>query len=350
MKITQIMFSEGWGGAERLFVELCSSLAQEGILIQAIVRTGFVRRHALENIPGLEMAMVRASGNWDFLAATKVGRLVAHFQPDLIHTHLSRATWMGGKAGKTHNIPTLATTHNRIKLKYCRNIQWFSTITLDLAEYLEQNCIDPLRIRTIPNFSTFEPVLLPPPMVRRSPVFVSFGRFVNKKGFRVLLEAFRKFIDLKGNTKLLLAGSGPLEEDLREWARALGLDSHIKFPGWVENIAALLDGADIFVLPSLDEPFGIVLLEAMARGKPVVTTRTSGPMEVLDESSAYFADTGDAGSLCAAMVRAAADEEGRIARAVKALDAFNTLYTRAAVVEQFKNLYEDVINDKMKNG
>ena len=345
MKVTQIMFSKGWGGAERLFVELCSSLAQEGIRIQAIVRPGFVRRHALENTPGLEVATVHARGNWDFFSTAKTSRLIGDFQPDLIHTHLSRGTWIGGKAGKIHHVSTLATTHNPIKLKYCRNIQWFSTITRDLAEYLVNNRIDASRIRTIPNFSTLEAAAQPPPIRRSPPVFVSFGRFVNKKGFRFLLGAFKNFIDIKGGTELLLAGDGPLNDDLREQARTMDLSRNVRFLGWVEDIKALLDRADIFILPSLDEPFGIVLLEAMARGKPVVTTGTSGPMEVLDESSAYFADAGDAGSLCAAMLRAAEDQEGRAARAANALEAFKTLYTAEAVVTQFKELYETIIND-----
>ncbi len=87
------------------------------------------------------------------------------------------------------------------------------------------------------------------------------------------------------NTSLALVGSGPFEKKLRMRAAELGIRDKVFFFGHVPNnkLSAYYNACDVFVLPSLYEPLGIVLLEAMACGKPVVASRVGGIPELVDE-------------------------------------------------------------------
>ena len=81
--------------------------------------------------------------------------------------------------------------------------------------------------------------------------------------------------------KAKLGGSGPEDLALRKMASDYGLHDVLEFTGWVEDRTAFLSAIDLFVLPSYHEPFGIVLIEAMAHGKPCITTATEGPCEII---------------------------------------------------------------------
>lgn len=342
MRITQIMLSKGWGGAERLFVELCQALSGSGNRIQCVIRPSFVKRDLLENIEEIEVVYIPARGNWDLLSAWSLKTAVTKFRPHLIHTHLSRATWMGGLIGKWTDIATLATTHNPIKSKYCRNIDWFSTITEDLKDHLIKMGFDRKRIRVIPNFSRLEPVENLPPITRNPPTFISFGRFVRKKGYLDLINAFKIYVDHNADGNLVIGGGGPEKPDMTDLIHNLELQNQVRLTGWIDDVEEFLDSGDIFVLPSRQEPFGIVVLEAMARGKPVVTTRTSGPSEVLDDSTAYFAEIQNPTSLYEAMQRASDDHEGRDSKASKALVQYISHYTLDAVLPRFIEYYRTI--------
>src|SRR5207248_662901 len=100
-------------------------------------------------------------------------------------------------------------------------------------------------------------------------VFV--GRLVSDKGVDVLLEALARL----GDVSAVIAGDGPERHALEEQASTLGLGGRVRFSGWVSSTERekLFAGATVFVLPSLwEEPFGIVGLEALAAGLPVVAS------------------------------------------------------------------------------
>src|SRR6202034_4671627 len=98
--------------------------------------------------------------------------------------------------------------------------------------------------------------------------------------------------------KAVLAGEGEEEGALRDLAREKGLGEELRFAGWVTDKQAFFDSIDLFCLPSHHEPFGIVLLEAMAQGLPVVATASEGPSEILEAGEpGVLVPTNDAGAL-----------------------------------------------------
>jgi glycosyltransferase involved in cell wall biosynthesis len=114
------------------------------------------------------------------------------------------------------------------------------------------------------------------------------GRLVLIKGQQYLIE-MALILKKKGiNFKVLIAGEGPLEASLKQMAVEAGVEGQCVFLGFVNNIKAFMNTIDIFVLPSLSEGFGYVLVEAMACRKPVVAFNTSSIPEVIANNKTGF--------------------------------------------------------------
>jgi glycogen synthase len=109
------------------------------------------------------------------------------------------------------------------------------------------------------------------------------GRLVYEKGFQLALAALPRLIERLGDVRFLVAGSGTAEQELKEQARDLGLDGHGTFLGWIGDdvLHSLYRIADLTVVPSIYEPFGLVALEAMASGCPCLVSDTGGLREVV---------------------------------------------------------------------
>jgi glycogen(starch) synthase len=114
------------------------------------------------------------------------------------------------------------------------------------------------------------------------------GRLVYEKGFQLALEAMPRVIERVPGTRFLVAGSGTHEEELRRQASDLGLMEHGTFLGWIGDdvLHSLYPIADVCVVPSIYEPFGLVALEAMASGCPCIVADTGGLREVVPHEEA----------------------------------------------------------------
>ena len=127
------------------------------------------------------------------------------------------------------------------------------------------------------------------------------GRLVPQKGFDVLLRAFAA--GAKDTSRLSLIGDGPERERLQELARDLGLNGEISFRGANERRTTLaaMNQANVIAIPSLSESFGMVALEGMALGKPIVASRVGGLPEILDGADAVLVEPGDPKALAKAI-------------------------------------------------
>jgi glycogen(starch) synthase len=167
------------------------------------------------------------------------------------------------------------------------------------------------------------------------------GRLVYEKGFQVALEAMPTVIAELGNVRFLVAGSGTHEQELKAQAAELGLDAHGTFLGWIGDdvLHTLYRIADLTVVPSIYEPFGLVALEAMASGCPCLVADTGGLREVVphEEVGLRFRSR-DPHSLAEVAIRVLADGElGRrlVAEAYEHVRSFDW----SDVAEQTAELY-----------
>jgi glycogen(starch) synthase len=138
---------------------------------------------------------------------------------------------------------------------------------------------------------------------------------VYEKGFQLALDALPGVIAEVGNVRFLVAGSGTHERELKEQARRLGLWEQGSFLGWIGDdvLHSLYRIADLCVVPSIYEPFGLVALEAMASGCPCIVADTGGLREVvpLGERVGLRFHGGDAEHLGVMIERLLVDEELR---------------------------------------
>ncbi len=112
-------------------------------------------------------------------------------------------------------------------------------------------------------------------------LIIAVGRLVEQKDFYTLIEAFN-LVSKEVNAKLLILGKGPLENDLKDLSKKLGINDRIVFLGFNKNPYKYMKGADVFALSSKWEGFGHVIVEAMATGTPVISTECkSGPAEII---------------------------------------------------------------------
>ena len=141
------------------------------------------------------------------------------------------------------------------------------------------NGIDPLDLQPVDDLAALRRRFAAPD--QRLVLLV--GRLVYEKGFQLALEALPGVIERLGDVRYLVAGSGTHEAELRGQADELGLHEHGTFLGWIGDdvLHSLYRIADLCVVPSIYEPFGLVALEAMASGCPCIVADTGGLREVV---------------------------------------------------------------------
>ena len=173
-------------------------------------------------------------------------------------------------------------------------------------------------------------------------ILLSIGRLVPYKGYTYLIDAMALLPEC---FHLLLGGSGPLKESLQAQIRDKGLQERVTMLGYIpdDDLPSLYGAADIFVLPSVmkTEAFGIVQIEAMSCGKPLVATRIpgSGVSWVNEEGvSGHNAEPGDAESLAAAVLKV---DEDRARLSESAAWRFNSMFTKEKMINQIIKIYEN---------
>jgi glycosyltransferase involved in cell wall biosynthesis len=179
---------------------------------------------------------------------------------------------------------------------------------------------------------------------------ICVARLRAQKNHATLIDAHARVRAQVPDARLLLAGDGAEREAIRAHTRRLGLDGSVELLGSVDDVWPLLARAHVFVLPSLYEPLGIAVLEAMAAGLPVVASSVGGLREIVeDDVTGYLVPAGDAGALADRVTRLLQDpklatqmgERGRQAAAN---------YRVERSVERYERLYERLRSEPIERG
>ncbi len=295
--ILNVMFGRKRGGLEQVAVDYHEALSPQHTVISVMSGDAW----SLAEVRKLGSGKTREIspfGDWDPLAALALRNLAKAEGAEIAICTGNRAVGLGQRA-LGGMIPVVGVAQNYKLKRFPRCDAGFGP-TQDLVKTLQGLGIPADRTFHIPNM-----VRIPAPLAKPQnpvPVIGSMGRFVEKKGFAHYIKALGALKRSGAQFKAILGGDGELEGELKALAEAEGLGADLTFPGWVVDKSAFFAQLDIFVLPSLHEPFGIVLIEAMAAGMPTITTDSEGPSEIATHGAdALIYPKGDADALAQAL-------------------------------------------------
>ncbi|MFA5388578.1 MAG: glycosyltransferase [Candidatus Omnitrophota bacterium] len=300
---------------------------------------------------------------YNLIATYRLYRLVKSLKPDLIHSALFNANFHARLAGMLTKIPVITEEHGMYTWKRWYHIAidiWLAKYTCKIIvpsnsvkEFIVTqegigfdkieviyNCIDPNALRS--NVTRIE---------ARKSLGLSADDFVvgvvgnlrKEKGHSVLLKAFEEVLNIHKNAKLLIAGYGPLDKQLKELSKELGVGEQVVFMGKVINIADFLKSLDLFVMPSLNEGFGIALIEAVYMNVPCIASDIGGIREIAKEfPSITLVAPNNAKALSITIIEAIASKNNCAAPSTKT----NMIrsFTPEFYIDQLEKLYENNIN------
>jgi len=237
----------------------------------------------------------------------------------------------------------------------------FVATTAEIEGGLMRDGIKGTKVARIPNFidsQLFVPASLEDKKRIRAelgygegPLVTFSGRFIARKGIDHLLEAWKVVEGECPEARLLLLGDGPLLGEMKKRAAFLGITDSLSFRGHVARVTDYLRGADLFVLPSLQEGMPNALLEAMACGLPAVATRIGGAIDIIRSGiNGVLVEPGNPEALAAALVHALKDGKGTRALAVEALRTIREHYTLDTIAPRYRSLYENIVSSPRRGG
>jgi glycosyltransferase involved in cell wall biosynthesis len=178
-------------------------------------------------------------------------------------------------------------------------------------------------------------------------VVTCVARLVAHKGQHVLIDAMAEVVRSHPDTALVLVGVGPERPALVERARALGLADRVRFAGARSDVAAILGLTDVFVLPSFAEGLPLVLIEAMAAGRPVVATAVPGNLDVIgDDRYGILVPPGEARALSTAIGECLADPAHALERAARGRQRARDHFDLRRFVAGTETIYDSVLAER----
>lgn len=313
MKVLHLHKLTGVSGSEGHLLALLPALRERGVdarfLGLDVPQTDFGRFYEHLDRLGVPHGSVRCGLDASPRMARDVHRAIRAERPDLVHTHLVHADIYGGAAARLLGIPSVSTRHNDdryllgpfryVDRAFARPARRLIAISDAVRGFLMRAGHDPAKLVTIhygldelpatPSDPTPAEAGMPPD----APLAVAVGRLIAQKDHATLLRAFALVHAQLPQARLAILGSGPLEAETRALTAELGLAKAVVMPGRTD-IRDWLERADVFVHSSRWEGFGIVLLEAMLAGLPIVATRVSAvPEVVVDGETGLLVEAGD---------------------------------------------------------
>jgi glycosyltransferase involved in cell wall biosynthesis len=310
----------------------------------------------------------------DLAALARLVAILRARKVNVLHVHSPRATLYGCLAARLIRVPLVVTVHvpsyymvrgqsPRAALKrraYQAAERLLNRGFVDQLVYVSArvraeaqalHLVRPGRTRVIPNGIEPERYAGPSPRARvraalgvlpDATVITAVGRLDEQKGIDVLLEAFARLRPAK--TELWLAGDGPRRMALEAQTQRLGLEPHVRFLGYREDVPDLLRASDLFVLPSRFEAMSIAVLEAMAAGLAGVFTDVGDNRQVVaDGATGLVVPPGEAGPLTAALATLLANParlRAMGAAARQAAEAFDVRHTARRTHELYATVLD----------
>lgn len=329
IRIRQVITELRPAGAERCVYELATRLPRDRFNVSVTALRGGAMVDRLREA-GVRVDALGLRGKWDVPHATRLVDSLRSDPPDVVHTHLFHADLAGRLAAAlTGRVRLIHTVHVAERRPLPWRFAWAAMtmrattcvcVSRGVREHwLRHTGLPAGRCVVIPNgvdAGRFRPDAQARRRLRSEwgvnpsdAVFAMVGRLDDQKGVDVLLDAVDSLARSGRAPDVVIAGDGPRRDLVREFIAAGQAQRRVRWLGFRDDVPDVLSAADVLVMPSRWEGFGLSAAEAMAAGLPVVASRVAGLEEVVaDGRTGLLIPPGDADALTAAMIRTRDDE------------------------------------------
>ncbi len=357
MKIANILFNFKKSahdnkvcGVERCFVDYSDYLTRLGNKVISVTQKNIIYTEEIRQ-KGLQLVEMPAFGQADIFSMFKLSWLFFKFKPNVIICHSGRALFFARIArffSFCFKTPIVAINHGMNFKKFLK-ADYVLAVNLFFTKKLIEAGMDPRRAFAIPNMievptdfgatkkSSF-----------RQPIKIgSLGRIYQEKNFDKILQAMAILRDQDIECEYVIGGVGIMEPALKALAKKLNLEKNFRILGWVDDKKNFFESIDIFILPSIAETFGIVLLEAMLYNTPIITSDSWGPDEIIDNEVDGLKVSKDDDKempklLAAAIARLINDQEFAKKLAINAHKKFFENYSAEMVSQRLNDLLHKI--------
>lgn len=353
-------------GAERVVAELALGLdpARWQVWVASLWSPGGQDGAVADELRarGVPVVALRLRGKLDLPRAAGLIRLLRRFRPHVLHAHLFHANLAARLLGRLGGARRVVATHHVVErrpLPARRLLERLTAgrddVTVCVSEAVarfarERLGASPARLRVIPDgvdLARFSGPAEDPAAAREAlglpregPLLVGVGRLTGQKGWDVLLRALPRLLEAHPSLLLALAGQGQEEAALRALAAGLGLAPRVRFLGFRSDPERVLRAADVVVIPSRWEGFGLVAVEALAAGRAVVASAVDSLPEVLGQA-ALLVPPEDPLALAGAL-RDLLDDPARRAALAAGGPARAAQFDARAMIAAYAALYEEL--------
>jgi len=368
-RVALFIDSDVFAGTERHIVELAHALSEQAVHVSIAAPSASPLNRLADEMKLNIIRIEKRGGLLDLAAILKLRKLLVNGRIDLIHAHNGRtalaaaaARWLAGRG-------TIVATQHFIDPAHIslvglrahlfraahrwvqRQIHYYIAVSHAARKAMlsrESGLAE--KIAVVPNGICAPDVtkLVPARQVREeltlpsdAPLIVCVARLEQEKDVATLVAAMGPVIAQVPDARCVIVGEGSQRRGLEEQISRVPWGRQITLAGFRDDTISVIRAGSLFVLPSLAEPFGLVLLEAMSLGRAVIATAAGGPLEIVKEGeTGLLVPPSDAGALAAAIVTLLRDPAKRTTMGAAALSRFRQHFTAEAMGRATKDVYE----------
>ena len=377
MKLLHIVGDSKFGGGSIVILKLAQKVKKLGWVVDVLTTDSTFQKILKENNIGvidLDVIWRDIRPIRDLRGLYRLYSFLKNSEYTIVHTHTSKAGFIGRLAAKLARVPVIIhTVHGfafheesnpiilyiftqleRLASHWCDKIVTVSNFHKEWA--LKLKIGNKNKVIAIPNGINVERITpnLPKEEFLKQlglsqDVFIilTMGRLAPQKGIEYLLRAIPIIkLEISKPFKVLIVGEGPLRTHLENLAKKLDITNDVLFLGFRSDIGNLLNIADIVVLPSLWEGLSIALLEAMAAGKPIITTNISSNKEVLIDNgyAGLIVPKRNSAALSEAILKLYDNRNLAIELGKRAKEVFYRKYAEENMINKYLELYSSCLS------
>ena len=339
------MAARGNGGAELYSTDIMLSLHEAGVEQCVVLHPDALRRGELSGA-GLRVETAPLETRIRLWQKRRLRQLIEREKPDLIHCWMRRAASLVPKDARSR-AAVVGWYGDYEEYEHFSHCSSFIGVTRDLVRHMRDSGVAAERAFYVPTFPSVEPGAPLDRATLNTPaeakVLLTLSRLHPTKGLDTMLQALAGLPDCY----LWIAGEGPLRQELEQLARRLNVLERVRFLGWRTDRGALLQAADICLLPSRYEPFGTVILDAWSTGTAFIACESDGPRAYIRNGENGMIVPPDAPAALAGAIRNVLDDPAIKARIeAGGLAEYHADFTREVVTRRMIDCYRTILHAK----